>query len=257
MTNRTFRELKRLSREFLMGRYLTPILAALTAALLPGMLLMPFSTSKLTQWNLQTATYVIAAIILGLLAQLLNAGIIRIHLLLAKRQPVSFQDLFWAFRNQPDRFLLSAFLMAVLFLLPVVPAGMCLFLLAHKKMAAAYLIAIVAATILLLSIILLYLAYSFSLVFPLYIEHDDISVMEGFRSSLHYMRGNKMRYFLLQLSFLGWQLLGLCSLGIGMLWITPYISQTQVNFYLDLTRQLHPAPEPGVSDFNETGSSAQ
>lgn len=257
MTNHTFRELKRLSREFLMGRYMTPVLAVITATILPGILLMPFSTSTMTHWNVQTATYAIAAIIIGLLAQLLNAGIVRIHLLLAKRQSVSLKDLFWAFRNQPDRFLLSALFMTIMFLLPAVPAGLYLLMLARKKMTAAYLVVTVAAVILLLSIILLYMACSFCLVFPFYIEHDDMSVIEGFRSSLRYMRGNKMRYFLLQLSFLGWQLLGLCSMGIGMLWISPYISQTQANFYLDLTSQLHQNTEPNISDFNETESSAQ
>lgn len=247
MKKQTFRELKRLSREFLTGSYLIPILAMVTAYLLPAALLMPFSTSTISQWNVQTATYVIAAAIIGLLTQLLNAGIIRIHLLLAKHQPVSFQDLFWAFRNQPDRYLLSALLMAAIFLIPILPASICLFRFSLKKTTAASLSMV--AAIILLCIILLYLTYSFRIVFPLYIEHEDMSVLEGFRSSIHYMHGNKLRCFLLQLSFIGWQLLGLCSMGIGMLWISPYMSQTQANFYLDLTSQLNQNPTP-----NENGS---
>ena len=46
-----------------------------------------------------------------------------------------------------------------------------------------------------------------------------------------------MRYFLLELSFIGWSLLGLLTLGIGLLWILPYITQTNTQFYLDLTQQ--------------------
>lgn len=247
MKKQTFRELKRLSREFLMGKYITPVLAIIAASLLPAALLMPFSASTMTQWNVQTATYVIAAAIIGLLTRLLNAGIIRIHLLLARHQSVSFKDLFWAFRNQPDRFLLSALLMALIFLIPILPASVCLFWFSLKKTTAACLS--MAAAVILLSIVLLYLFYSFRIVFPLYIEHEDMGVLEGFRLSIRYMHGNKLRCFLLQLSFIGWQLLGLCSMGIGMLWISPYISQTQANFYLDLTRPLN---EDIVSIENES-----
>lgn len=246
MKKQTFRELKRLSREFLTGSYITPILAMITASLLPVTFLMPFSTSTITQWNVQTATYIIAAAIIGLLTQLLNAGIIRIHLLLAKHQTVSFMDLFWAFRNQPDRFLLSAMLMAVLFLIPILLAGICLFQFSLKKTTAACLS--MAAAVILLSIVLLYLMYSLHIVFPLYIEHEDMTVLEGFRSSIRYMHGNKMRCFLLQLSFIGWQLLGLCSMGIGMLWISPYMSQTRANFYLDLTSQLNQNSVPNENE---------
>ena len=48
------------------------------------------------------------------------------------------------------------------------------------------------------------------------------------------MRGNRCRYFGLGLSFLGILALAYMSLGIGMLWIVPYLICTNVFFYLDL-----------------------
>ncbi len=243
MEKQSFRELKRLAREFLDGRYLTPILAMAAAYLLPTALLAPFSTSAVTSWNVQLVSYIVAAGIISLLAKLLNAGIIRIHLRMAKKQPVSFKDLFWAFQNKPDRFLLCALIMAAIFLIPTLPACIFLYQLAWKKTAAAYLS--IGATAILLSIALLYLAFSFRMAFPLYIENEEMGVWEGIRLSIRYMRGNKLRCFLLQLSFIGWQLLGISSLGVGMLWVLPYMSQTQANFYLDLMQKLT----------SETGSS--
>ena len=51
------------------------------------------------------------------------------------------------------------------------------------------------------------------------------------------MKGNKWRYFLLALSFLGWILLGILTLGIGFFWITPYIETTIAAFYNDIKAQ--------------------
>ena len=51
------------------------------------------------------------------------------------------------------------------------------------------------------------------------------------------MKGNKWRYFLLALSFLGWILLGILSLGIGFFWIIPYIETTTAAFYYDIKAQ--------------------
>lgn len=48
------------------------------------------------------------------------------------------------------------------------------------------------------------------------------------------MKGRKLRYFLLQLSFIGWWLLGILTLGLGFLWIIPYMLQTNTQFYLNL-----------------------
>ncbi|MCL5457095.1 DUF975 family protein [Loigolactobacillus coryniformis] len=50
------------------------------------------------------------------------------------------------------------------------------------------------------------------------------------------MYGHKMDYFILMLSFLGWDILGVLTLGIGFLWIAPYQSATYAAFYNDLVQ---------------------
>ena len=48
------------------------------------------------------------------------------------------------------------------------------------------------------------------------------------------MDGEKMNLFVLWLSFLGWFILGIVTLGIGFIWITPYYNAAKTAFYEDL-----------------------
>jgi len=48
------------------------------------------------------------------------------------------------------------------------------------------------------------------------------------------MYGYKWKYFCLGLRFIGWFLLGILSLGIGFLWIMPYMSISFAKFYDDV-----------------------
>ena len=53
-------------------------------------------------------------------------------------------------------------------------------------------------------------------------------------ASRQLMKGHKMDLFILDLSFIGWWLLGIISCGIGLLWVMPYYRQTKANFYRNL-----------------------
>ncbi len=49
------------------------------------------------------------------------------------------------------------------------------------------------------------------------------------------MNGNKIRLFMLYLSFVPSFLLSASSLcGISLIWVIPYMSMAETNFYLDL-----------------------
>lgn len=54
------------------------------------------------------------------------------------------------------------------------------------------------------------------------------------RSCFRLIKGSRKRLFLLELSFLPLQLLSLLTLGIGSLWLRPYMYMTYTLFYLDL-----------------------
>jgi Predicted integral membrane protein len=63
---------------------------------------------------------------------------------------------------------------------------------------------------------------------------DNYSLTTYINKSQQLMMGNKWRYFVLQLSFIGWWILGAITLGIGFIWIYPYYKLTMANFYRDL-----------------------
>lgn len=62
----------------------------------------------------------------------------------------------------------------------------------------------------------------------------EVKGTQAINASKELMKGHKMEYFVLQLSFLGWILLGFVTLGIGFLWIAPYIQMTNELFYRKL-----------------------
>lgn len=45
------------------------------------------------------------------------------------------------------------------------------------------------------------------------------------------MNGHKWELFVLELSFIGWYLLGFVTLGIGLLWVVPYYNAVHADYY--------------------------
>ena len=71
-------------------------------------------------------------------------------------------------------------------------------------------------------------AYYIILDFP---EWDAMKVL---KKSIEVMRGNKLRYVLLQISFLPALLLSVFTCGLTLIWVMPYMHMTNTNFYLDI-----------------------
>ena len=65
-------------------------------------------------------------------------------------------------------------------------------------------------------------------------EHPEISAWEASTRSREMMKGHKFDLFYLYLSFIGWFLLALLTLGIGGLWLAPYMEGAKAAFYNDL-----------------------
>lgn len=63
------------------------------------------------------------------------------------------------------------------------------------------------------------------------IDNPEISGREAIKKSSEMMNGHKMDYFVLQLSFIGWIILGFFTLGILYIWLVPYMNATNANFY--------------------------
>lgn len=105
------------------------------------------------------------------------------------------------------------------------------------KAFVAYLLTVIAVIIGLIFLIIPGIIVSFMLsqVYYILAENEDISAIEAMKESARIMKGNKFRLFILGLSFIGWFILGVITLGIGFLWITPYYSITLTNFYKEIS----------------------
>ena len=69
-------------------------------------------------------------------------------------------------------------------------------------------------------------------------QDPEIRAMQAIRQSKMLLRGHRMRLFLLHLSFIGWAFLAVLTLGIGLLWLNPYMAAAEAAFYLERTGQL-------------------
>lgn len=77
-------------------------------------------------------------------------------------------------------------------------------------------------------------AYSYSMTPYILYDRPDLQRNAAIELSMRMMRGHKMELFLLHLSFIGWFLLCVVTLGIGLLWLIPYVETTVAAFYEDL-----------------------
>ncbi|MEY8338758.1 DUF975 family protein [Lachnospiraceae bacterium 62-35] len=98
-------------------------------------------------------------------------------------------------------------------------------------------------------ILVFFLFLNYSMAPVILVEDPERGLLEALRESRHIMRGNKGRLFWLSLTFFGMFLLSYCSLGIGFLWVLPYMVCTNIQFYFDITEVREAGPEAESSYF--------
>lgn len=107
---------------------------------------------------------------------------------------------------------------------------------------------IICAGFLLLIIPAFIWALSLSQVFYILAENPTISAMDAIKLSFKMMKGKKWKLFCLQLRFIGWIFLGILTLGIGLLWVLPYLQMSNAIFYLEAKAAYFGTTEQFFSD---------
>lgn len=79
-------------------------------------------------------------------------------------------------------------------------------------------------------------SYSYSMSGFIMAENPEIDAREAMKVSMQMMNGNKWRLFCLELSFIGWGFLCILTLGIGFLWLEPYVNAAYASFYDEVSR---------------------
>lgn len=77
-------------------------------------------------------------------------------------------------------------------------------------------------------------AYAYSMVPYILADNPDIGYNQALKLSMRMTDGFKGDIFILQLSFIGWYLLGALCLGVGVLFVNPYLSTTMAEVYIAL-----------------------
>lgn len=74
-------------------------------------------------------------------------------------------------------------------------------------------------------------SYSYSMSLYILAENKGKPALECINESKAMTKGHKFDLFVLGLSFLGWALLCVITLGIAAIWVTPYMAATYANAY--------------------------
>ncbi|MBO6134075.1 MAG: DUF975 family protein [Lachnospiraceae bacterium] len=173
-------------------------------------------------------------IILLLLFSVFITGESRFFLNICRGQEYSIKDIFFAFKNNPDKTILVYIWMCLESLLPLLPFIVSFIGFALLESPVLLIVSVIAFIAGMIGTC--YVSFGF---FPcFYMLSDDpslgVTVIVGHSKAL--MKGKRFRFFYLCASFLGLYALGLLSLGIAYLWIKPYMDAAFAEFYIDLIK---------------------
>lgn len=148
---------------------------------------------------------IVASVAVLLLSGPFNLGIHISALDVSRKQPVSVGSLFEGFKSFGDSlalYILTAIFTFLWSLLLIIPGII--------KM------------------------YSYSMGYFILADRPDLSGNQARKRSMYLMKGHKWQLFCLDLSFIGWYLLSLLTLGILAFWIYPYHMTARAEFYNEL-----------------------
>lgn len=200
---KTRAELKAMAKESLQGKYGDAIV--ITILILAISIFTGGVTGVLTLNVSENRTEMIENIIGIIIAGLFTFGYLSFFLKISRDEDVEIKEL-WSKTNMFTTFIIASLLVSIFTflwtLLLIIPG-------------------IIAA-------------YSYQMTLYILLDNPDMNVMDAIKESKRLMKGHKMDYFILQLSFLGWIILGAFTVGILYLWLIPYMSVTICNFYNNL-----------------------
>ena len=235
---KTSQDFRRISREVLNGKWTIAIAVGLVASILGGISFggpefkINLNTSQpslnlnyggkeifssgLNDFQLNGVIFslfgiiLVVALVLGLIYLMLGSfvgvGYAKFNLNLVDRKNAFFENLFEYFtywkNTTVTRFLrgLYVFLWTLLFIVPGIVAG-----------------------------------FSYAMTDFILAENPELSATQAIEQSKNMMYGNRWRFFCLQFSFIGWDILAALTFGIGNLWLNPYKYVAYAAFYREIS----------------------
>lgn len=91
--------------------------------------------------------------------------------------------------------------------------------------------------------------YAFCFIAGLYLSFinylilDDNKIFKSIKYSFLYMKGNLLKTIWLCITFIPWMLLTVITLGLGLLYVGPYLQLVYINYYLELKKEFNTKDE--------------
>ena len=159
-----------------------------------------------------------AAVIYFVLGGFIGVGYAKFNLNLVDKKNAAFETLFEYFSRWKTTTIarllraLYVFLWSLLFIIPGIVAG-----------------------------------FSYAMTDYILAEDPELTADEAISQSKSIMTGNKWRFFCLQFSFIGWDILATLAFGIGHLWLTPYKQAAYAAFYREVSgTEFFPEEDLGI-----------
>ena len=146
------------------------------------------------------------AVVYFVLGSFVGVGYAKFNLNLVDKKNAAFENLFEFFSHWKTTTItrllraLYTFLWSLLFIIPGIVAG-----------------------------------FSYAMTDYILAEDPELTADEAISQSKSIMMGNKWRFFCLQFSFIGWDILATLAFGIGHLWLTPYKQAAYAAFYREVS----------------------
>lgn len=238
------KEIRALSREQLRGNWLKFALINLVMLILAGGCSYLAASKQITGLSL----------IQVLIQAFIGLGMFRLLLDIAKGKGFNFSN-FWQPGRVYLRYILACILLLILimavnlvigFILSIVGFSMLIGGMQTLTNMSFYTLPTPSAgavigfiiLILLALVINIFIELTYELVGLIIVENnDDVGTIDSLAASRKLMKGYKWRLFKLNLSFIGWGILCIFTVGIGFLWLVTYINMSTVNFYRELLKE--------------------
>lgn len=254
---REIKELKRIARGNLQGNYLWLIRAFVFCNLIVSLIEMPFSlmTNEILL-STQNIIYYFAIALITIASVVLTVGQYCLHLRLARTGKIHLVELFYPLQHDANRLIFSEIALCLIRLIGLVPIIGAIAIINFYNTTNMYLLALALG--ILGCILTIFIEVTFGMTYFVLIDGEDLAVMEALKATTNLIKGNKGRFFYMLLSFVGMYFLVALTLGIGILWVQPYVMHTTTLFYLDVKDELsevlekrrksEPSPAPVTFD---------
>ena len=238
-------QLKNLAKDKLQGKYGAAVLILFLYSLITyGVSLfisMLASMTSTTAYALTETVSVVTAInivfeiinlVTVIILGILQAGVTLFFLNIACNQPYATGNLFYGFQKDSGKVLILSAAVGLCNAVCLYPCQYCLS--AYLRSQDIQMLYISFIVMLIGFCVYIPVSLGLSQVFYLMLDYPDRTARDTLALTFRVMKGNKGRLFYLQLSFIPMIILCILSLGIGFLWLNPYMQMTYTCFFLDI-----------------------